>query len=342
MTLPLLTISKNTTLEERDPWSLFEDRRDGIFAWSILGFIFIFMLGLVIRDMCAKYRTGVLADEAKDCKELLILLVKMPFMLFTKHNLKSSCNWFTNLFRSAEHKRVIKKQAPTGLVLEEILDSDKIVKKLGGGSTSAPSSKEEEEPEQEGVRKIPGFDPNKFNVKRDGTRIPPVKLVSNLLDIHAVIPSLGDKDKKTTDSTAPTSVPTPGPSLSDSPSLSLSFSLGLLEVERERERPNVTGDESSTLVASTSIPATLYQSHGSDSSPLAQDQGDDSVTPAQGDDSVPPAHIQVNAFIPLTQSQANDSASPSHSHSDESTSQSVSHTDINTGDGSDGGDAGGD
>ncbi|KAF4992257.1 hypothetical protein FGRMN_7287 [Fusarium graminum] len=347
MTLPLLVVSKNTTLLERDPWSLFEDRRSGIFAWSILGFIFIFMLGLVLRDMCAKYRSGVLADEGNDCKELLILLVKMPFMLFTKHNLKSLCNWFLNLFRSAENKRILKRQAPTELVLEEILDSDKIVKRLGGGSTSAPLSEKEKKPENEGRRKIPGLDPNKYNVKADGTRMAPIKLVSNLLDIHAVIPSLGDKSKKPTDSAALTS--TPGPSLSDSPSLSLSFSLGLLEVEhereheREREHFNVTGDESSTLVASTSVPATLHQSHGSGSSPpLAQVQGDDSVSPAQGDDSVPPTESQSNNFIALTQSQANDSPSPSQCQGDESTSQSVSYTNIKTGDGDDGGNIGGD
>ncbi|KAM0344093.1 hypothetical protein ACHAPU_007814 [Fusarium lateritium] len=338
MTLPLLVVSTNTTLQDRDPWSVYEDRRSGIFAWSILGFIFIFMLGIIMRDLCAKYQTGVLADEANDCKELCILLIKMPFLIFTKDNFKSMCNWFSNLFRAPERKRIIKKKTQTGLVFEEISDSDEIIERLGGGSTSAPASEDEKEPENEGRRKIPGFDPNQFNVF-NGKPIPPVKLVSNLLDVDAVIPSLGKKGNETTDSAAPT----PGPSSSDSQSLSMSISLGLdlLKVEREREPSKTTGYESSTLVASSSIPTSRYHSHDSDSSSPARVQGDDSVPPARSNDSVPPIQSQANDFIQLTEIQANDSASPAHGQGDESTSQPVGHTDINTEDDGDGGDAGG-
>lgn len=120
MTLPhQLAIMNTANFEITDPWSLHEDRQAGIFAWSIMGLIFVLFLGMVIRDMWLKSRTGELRDEAKGCKELLFLLLMMPFMIFTKRNIKALCTWIANIFRSQENKRGGKMAGTEGTLMGE-------------------------------------------------------------------------------------------------------------------------------------------------------------------------------------------------------------------------------
>jgi hypothetical protein len=267
-----------TNFEITDPWSVLEDRQAGIFAWSIMGIILVLFSSMIIRDMWFKSRTGELGDEAKGCKELLFFLLTMPFMIFTKRNVKALYTWIANIFRSQENKRGVKTTG-TEVVLVGQHDNAAVIERLGGGATKSATSSEKGEDkgryskgkttEGEGLPKVPGFDTEKAVSKDHG--LPPISGLPAVFEVPEILPvtvegsqSKGDVNK-----------PEPGPSSSSSPSLSLSINLGLLEAERQRSSNLASDTGSSTQVASSSIPASRHRSHGSGStSPAPADDAD--------------------------------------------------------------------
>lgn len=268
MTLPQSAILTTTNFEITDPWSVHEDRQAGIFAWSIMGLILVLFLGMIIRDMWFKSRTGELGDEAKGCRELLFLLLIMPFMIFSKSNIKALRTWIANIFRSQENKRGVK-MAGTEVVLMEQHDNAAVIERLGGVVTkSATSSEEGEEKgrdskgttaEGEGLPKVPGFDTEKAISKDHG--LPPIPGLPAVFEVPKILPATVEGSQSKGD----INKPEPGPSSSGSPSLSLSINLGLLEEERQRSSNLASDTGSSTQVADSSIPASRHQSHGSGS-----------------------------------------------------------------------------
>ncbi|KAM0188322.1 hypothetical protein ACHAPQ_005393 [Fusarium lateritium] len=278
MTLPQSTILSMPNLEVTDPWSIHEDRQAGIFAWSIMGIILGLFLGIVIRDMWFKSRTGELADEAKGCGKLLCLLLMMPFMIFRKRNIKALWTWISNIFRSQENKRGAKITG-TEVILMDEHKSAAIIKRLGGGATkSATSSEGGEEKggdskgktaEGGNLPKVPGFDTEKASYKDHG--LPKIPGLPAVFEVPEILPSTIEGSGGKRDMAKPES----GPSSSDSPSLSLSINLGLLEAERQRSSNHASDTGSSTQVAGNSIPASRHQSHGSSSASPAPADGAD-------------------------------------------------------------------
>jgi hypothetical protein len=268
MTLLRSAILTTTNFEITDPWSVREDRQAGIFAWSIMGLILVLFLGMIIRDMWFKSRTGELADEAKGCKELLFLLLMIPFMIFTKSNIRALRTWIANIFRSQENKRSVK-MAVTEVVLMEQHDNAAVIERLGGGATKpATSSKKGEEKGQdsksktaegEGLPKVSGFDAEKAISKGHG--LPPIPGLSAVFEVPEILPATVERIQSKRD----INKPEPGPSSSGPPSLSLSIKLGLLEAERQRSSNLVSNTGSSTQVAGNSTPASRHQSYGSGS-----------------------------------------------------------------------------
>ncbi|KAH6963429.1 hypothetical protein DER45DRAFT_534666 [Fusarium avenaceum] len=278
MTLPhQLAIMNTANFEITDPWSLHEDRQAGIFAWSIMGLIFVLFLGMVFRDMWLKSRTGELRDEAKGCKELLFLLLMMPFMIFTKRNIKALCTWIANIFRSQENKRGGKMAGTEGTLMGEH-ENAAVIERLGGGSTKSATSSEKGEDkaldsksktaENGSLPKVPGFDTEKAIPKGHG--LPPIPGLPAVFEVPKILPAIVEEGH----SNGGIAKPELGPSSSDSPSLSLGINLGLLEAERQRSSNLASDTGSSTKVGGSSTPASRHQSHGSSSASPAPDDAD--------------------------------------------------------------------
>jgi hypothetical protein len=279
MTLPRqLAIMNTTNFEITDPWSVHEDRQAGIFAWSIMGFILVLFLGMIIRDMLLKSRTGELRDEAKGCKELLFLLLMMPFMIFTKRNIKALYTWIANIFRSQENKPGSKMAGTEGVLMEEH-ENAAVIERLGGGATrsaTSPEKGEEKGLDSKGktakngsLPKVPGFDTEKAVSKGHG--LPPIPGLPAVFEVPKILPATVEGSQ----SKGGITKPEPGPSSSGSPSLSLSINIGLLEAERQRSSNLASDTGSSTQVGGSSTPASRHQSHGSSSaSPAPADDTD--------------------------------------------------------------------
>ncbi|RGP71620.1 hypothetical protein FLONG3_7055 [Fusarium longipes] len=129
------TMTDKAHLEFTDPWSIHEDRRAGIFAWVIMGLIASFFIGLVVRDMVLKFQSRELQDELRTFGELLVLIFRLPCMLFDKDNYMPLWYGFTNIFRSAENKRGWKTKEREEEEARAPLqfDSKDVVARLGGG-----------------------------------------------------------------------------------------------------------------------------------------------------------------------------------------------------------------
>jgi hypothetical protein len=127
-------MANKTHLEFTDPWSIYEDRQAGIFAWVIMGLMFGFFFGMIVRDMVLKSRTKELQSELKTFGQLGLLIVRLPCMLFTKDNFMPVWYACTNIFRSQENKRYWKKEEEEDKATGPLqFDSKAIIARLGGG-----------------------------------------------------------------------------------------------------------------------------------------------------------------------------------------------------------------
>ncbi|KAH6982738.1 hypothetical protein EDB80DRAFT_864112 [Ilyonectria destructans] len=93
-----------------------------IIVYGILALCFGFLIGLVLVDM----------QTVRNLGYLCLLLLKAPFMLFSRKNMSAVWIWFTDLFRSAENKRRSKKGTPISLDRE--FDHNAIILRLGAKS----------------------------------------------------------------------------------------------------------------------------------------------------------------------------------------------------------------
>ncbi|RGP73816.1 hypothetical protein FSPOR_1510 [Fusarium sporotrichioides] len=122
-----------THLEFTDPWSPYEDRQAGIFAWVFMGLISGCFIGLLVRDMFKKSRTGELHEEIKSFFKLLKLTINLPCMLFAEDNVMPLWYSFTNIFRSPENHRYWKKKKEEEGGGPKQFDHEAIIARLGGG-----------------------------------------------------------------------------------------------------------------------------------------------------------------------------------------------------------------
>ncbi|KAH6957983.1 hypothetical protein BKA56DRAFT_198441 [Ilyonectria sp. MPI-CAGE-AT-0026] len=115
---------------EQNPFVVDSDNMAAtIIVYGILALCFGFLIGLVLVDMRRKYRTGDLQETVRNLGYLCLLLLKAPFMLFSRKNMSAVWIWFTDLFRSAENKRGSKKAAP--ISLDRQFDHNAIILRLG-------------------------------------------------------------------------------------------------------------------------------------------------------------------------------------------------------------------
>lgn len=129
------TMANKTHLEFTDPWSLYEDRQAGVFAWIILGLMFGYFIGMVLRDMVQKTRTRELQDEFRTFGKLIKDIVLLPRILFTKDHLMPVWYSCTNIFRLPEEQRYWKTEKEEDRELRDSsqFNSKSIIERLGGG-----------------------------------------------------------------------------------------------------------------------------------------------------------------------------------------------------------------
>ncbi|KAL4728364.1 hypothetical protein ACLX1H_005109 [Fusarium chlamydosporum] len=134
-------MTNKTHLEFTDPWSIREDRRAGLFAWVIMGLLMGFFIGMIVRDIVLKCRTGEFQEELKTFWKLIVSIVAWPFKIFEKDNYMPVWYATTNKFRPPDQQRVwkTKKQLEEEEKQQEKekergpFDHKAIIERLGGG-----------------------------------------------------------------------------------------------------------------------------------------------------------------------------------------------------------------
>ncbi|KAH7166308.1 hypothetical protein EDB81DRAFT_283662 [Dactylonectria macrodidyma] len=100
-----------------------------VLVWGILAFCFGSLIGPVVVDMIRKHRTGELQESGRNIGSLCLLVLKAPFMLFSRKNMSAAWIWFTDLFRNAENKRR-NSNKNAELSLGRQFDNDAVISRL--------------------------------------------------------------------------------------------------------------------------------------------------------------------------------------------------------------------
>ncbi|OBS18747.1 hypothetical protein FPOA_10475 [Fusarium poae] len=186
-------MANKTHLEFTDPWSLHEDRQAGIFAWVILGLMFGFFIGIVVRDMVKKSRTRELQDEWSTFTKLLNHLVNLPCILCTKDNYMPVWYSFTNIFRSSENQRYWKtKEEEEKEVARGPFDSRAAIARLGGGWPPKKSSSDLESGSQDTEIELL-YLPKVTDLPAAGTGLPKIEKLSVVFEVPEILPSNTDQ-----------------------------------------------------------------------------------------------------------------------------------------------------
>ncbi|KAF5582143.1 hypothetical protein FPCIR_9739 [Fusarium pseudocircinatum] len=126
--------TNNTTTKAHDS-PIFYPNRDGIIALALLAAILGLFMGLVLRDLLDKRRTGEFKEDKKSCGKFFLTLFRMPCLLCSMDNSRQLWIKFTNLFRSKKNKRVVKKADQDGIELDVRLHSGKPIGVFNGASS---------------------------------------------------------------------------------------------------------------------------------------------------------------------------------------------------------------
>ncbi|KAF5972700.1 hypothetical protein FCOIX_9205 [Fusarium coicis] len=128
------TTTTTTTKAHDSP--IFYPDRDGIIALALLAAILGLFMGLVLRDLLDKRRTGEFKEDKKSCGSFFRTLFRMPCIMCSSDNLRQLWIKFTNLFRSKKNQRMVKKADQDGIELDVRLQSGRPIGVFNG--TSSP------------------------------------------------------------------------------------------------------------------------------------------------------------------------------------------------------------
>ncbi|ENH63940.1 hypothetical protein FOC1_g10008083 [Fusarium oxysporum f. sp. cubense race 1] len=123
--------TNNTTAKAQD-YPIFKADKDGITSLAILAAILAFFAGIILRDLLNKRRTGEFKEDKKSCGKFFRTLFCLPCLICSKDNVRRLWIKFTNLFRSKDNQRVVKKSDQNGIEMEERLESGKSVGGFNG------------------------------------------------------------------------------------------------------------------------------------------------------------------------------------------------------------------
>jgi hypothetical protein len=122
--------TNNITAKAQDH-PIFKADKEGITALVILVAIFAFFLGMILRDLLNKRRTGEFREDKKSCRNFLRLLFCLPCLVCSKDNVRRLWIKSTNLFRSKDNQRAVKKSDQNGIELFERIESGKSTERFG-------------------------------------------------------------------------------------------------------------------------------------------------------------------------------------------------------------------
>ncbi|KAF4954017.1 hypothetical protein FGADI_5553 [Fusarium gaditjirri] len=114
--------TRNTTAKAQD-YPIFNPDKDGIISLAILAAILVYFVGMILRDLLDKRRTGEFKEDKKSCGKFFRTLFCLPCLLCRKDNVRRLWIKFTNLFRSKDNQRVVKRLDQNGIELDERLES---------------------------------------------------------------------------------------------------------------------------------------------------------------------------------------------------------------------------
>ncbi|PNP74016.1 hypothetical protein FNYG_12644 [Fusarium nygamai] len=127
--------TQNTTTTKAKDSPIFYPDRDGIIALALLAAILGLFMGLVLRDLLDKRRTGEFKEDKKSCGTFFRTLFRMPCIMCSQDNLRQLWIKFANLFRSKKNQRVVKKADQDGIELDVRLQSGKPIGVFNGASS---------------------------------------------------------------------------------------------------------------------------------------------------------------------------------------------------------------
>ncbi|RBR04524.1 hypothetical protein FVER53590_12793 [Fusarium verticillioides] len=127
--------SQNNTTTKAHDSPIFYPNRDGIIALALLAAILGLFMGLVLRDLLDKRRTGEFKEDKKSCGSFFRTLFRMPCIMCSSDNLRQLWIKFANLFRSKKNKRVVKKADQDGIELDARLQSGRPIGVFNGASS---------------------------------------------------------------------------------------------------------------------------------------------------------------------------------------------------------------
>ncbi|KAF5618521.1 hypothetical protein F52700_12041 [Fusarium sp. NRRL 52700] len=125
----------NTTTKAKDS-PIFNPDYSGIISLTVLAAILTFFLGIVLRDLIVKRRTGEFKEDKKSCRRFFQTLFRLPCLMCTNDNLSQLWITFTNLFRSKANQRVVKKADQDQI---ERLNTGKTIGIFNGASSPKPA-----------------------------------------------------------------------------------------------------------------------------------------------------------------------------------------------------------
>lgn len=141
--IPHVDMAQNTSVPlptgDGYPFEIdFLDMRSAIFSYALLSIILVAFASMVVVDMIRKSRTGEFQESIKSIGYLTVILVKLPFLIFSLKNINIVWLWFTDFFRSEKNKKRGLKKPDIELGL--ITDSAAIIERLHFKSDSSSST----------------------------------------------------------------------------------------------------------------------------------------------------------------------------------------------------------
>ncbi|KLP15095.1 uncharacterized protein LW94_8170 [Fusarium fujikuroi] len=128
----------NTTTKAKDS-PIFNPDSEGIISLAILAGILAFFVGLVLRDLLDRRRTGEFKEDKRSCRRFFRTLFHLPCLMCSKDNWKQLWIKFANLFRSKANQRVVKKADQDGIELIQRLENGKTIGTFNGAWSPKPA-----------------------------------------------------------------------------------------------------------------------------------------------------------------------------------------------------------
>ncbi|KAH7140103.1 hypothetical protein B0J13DRAFT_61338 [Dactylonectria estremocensis] len=159
----------NSTLkDDTNPFMVHSDSvAEIVLVWGIFTFFFGSLIGIMAVDMVRKHRTGELQESGRNIASLGLLVLKAPFMLFSRKNMSAVWTWFTDLFRSAENKK--RKSKMDAVSLDRRFDHEAVISRLSVKPSTLETETRTTSSDSDNARRLAGGGSTKDTVPTTDT-----------------------------------------------------------------------------------------------------------------------------------------------------------------------------